>query len=422
MSIIRPKLVHVTTTDTSIDWLLSPQLTAFVEEGFDVTAVSAPGPHLEAIEAAGIRHVPLRSFTRRIDPLADIRAARELSTVLTDLEPHILHTHNPKPGVIGRLLGHRRGVPIVVNTVHGLYAQPSDSRRRRLAVYTAEAVALRFSDMELVQNIEDLLTLRQLGAPRSRLMHLGNGIDLDRFSATTTTRARGLRLRRSLNIAPHAFVVGIVARLVWEKGYRELFGAIEDLQRAGYRDVEFLVVGPHEPGKPDSVDQASLDRMRAKGVHVLGARGDVENVYAAMDCFVLPSRREGFPRAAMEAQAMGLPVIACDVRGSRQVVADGMTGMLVPAGRSRAIARAVAQLHDAPGTRRAMSQAAVKRARRHFDQNRVIDLTLGVYRSQLRSAGIVGGRPDPVINLRYRDSMADVDASASNDRADSIAA
>ena len=422
VSVIRPKLVHVTTTDTSIDWLLSPQLAAFADEGFDVTAVSAPGPHLDAIADAGIRHVPLHSFTRRMDPLADLRATRELSRVLADLEPHILHTHNPKPGVIGRVLGRRRGVPVVVNTVHGLYAQPCDSRRRRLAVYGAEAFALRFSDMELVQNIEDLLTLRQLGAPRSRLLHLGNGIDLGRFSASTATRARGLRLRRSLGIAPDAFVVGIVARLVWEKGYRELLGAIEDLQRAGYRSIEFLVVGPHEPGTPDAVDAASLDRMRALGVHVLGSRRDVENVYAAMDCFVLPSHREGVPRSAMEAQAMGLPVIACDIRGSRQVVADGTTGLLVPPRRARAIARAIVGLHDAPGTRRAMAEAAVRRARRHFDQDRVIDLTMGVYRSRLRAAGLLGGRPEPVINLRYNDSISLVDADASNDRADSIAA
>ncbi len=408
-----PRLVHVTTTDISIDWLLSPQLQAFIEEGYDVTTVSAPGPHVAAIREAGIRHVPIRSFTRSMDPLSDLRAARELASVLADVQPHILHTHNPKPGLIGRLMGHRRGVPIVVNTVHGLYAQPTDRLRRKGAVYAAEALALRFSDMELVQNEEDVTKLRQLGAPRNKLVHLGNGVDLDRFSRTATNRARGMRLRRNLGIGPDTIVVGTVARLVWEKGYRELFDAIEDLQRAGYRDIKVLVVGPMEPGKAGAVDVASIDRMRDLGVEFLGQRTDVETIYSALDLFVLPSHREGVPRAAMEASAMGVPVIATDIRGCRQVVDDGTTGLLVPVGRSRPLARAIVQLASAPGTRSAMSQAAVRRAHKHFDQNRVIDLTLDVYKRQLQAAGFVSGQPESVINLRYEDSISLVEDAAS---------
>ena len=408
-----PRLVHVTTTDISIDWLLSPQLQAFIEEGYDVTTVSAPGPHVAAIKDAGIRHVPIRSFTRSMDPLSDLRAARELAGVLGEVQPHILHTHNPKPGLIGRLMGHRRGVPIVVNTVHGLYAQPTDRFRKKSAVYAAEALAMRFSDMELVQNEEDVTKLRQLGAPRSKLVHLGNGIDLDRFARTPTNRARGMRLRRSLGIEPDTIVVGTVARLVWEKGYRELFDAVEDLHRAGYDNIKVLVVGPMEPGKAGAVDVASIERMRNLGVEFLGQRTDVESIYAAMDMFVLPSHREGVPRSAMEASAMGVPVIATDIRGCRQVVDDGVTGLLVPVERSRPLARAIVQLATAPGTRSAMSQAAVRRAHKHFDQNRVIDLTLDVYKRQLCAAGFVTGQPEPVINLRYADSISLVEEAAS---------
>lgn len=408
-----PRLVHVTTTDISIDWLLSPQLQAFIEEGYDVTTVSAPGPHVAAIREAGIRHVPIRSFTRSMDPLSDLRAARELAGVLADVQPHILHTHNPKPGLIGRLMGHRRGVPIVVNTVHGLYAQPTDRLRRKGAVYAAEALALRFSDMELVQNEEDVTKLRQLGAPRNKLVHLGNGIDLDRFSRTPTNRARGMRLRRSLGIGSETIVIGTVARLVWEKGYRELFDAVEDLRRAGYEDIKVLVVGPMEPGKAGAVDVGSIDRMRDLGVEFLGQRTDVETIYSALDLLVLPSHREGVPRSAMEASAMGVPVIATDIRGCRQVVDDGVTGLLVPVGRSRPLARAIVQLASAPGTRSAMSQAAVRRAHKHFDQNRVIDLTLDVYKRQLQAAGFVSGQPEPVINLRYEDSISLVEDAAS---------
>lgn len=222
-----------------------------------------------------------------------------------------------------------------------------------------------------------------------------------------------MSLRRSLGIKADAVVVGMVARMVWEKGYRELFAAIDDLARAGYDGIEFVIAGPTEPHKSGAVDAETIGRMKAKGVHILGERRDVENIYAAMDICVLPSHREGVPRTAMEASAMGVPMVASDIRGNRQVVADGMTGHLVPVGESRALARAIAQLVVAGPTRRAMGEAGVRRARQRFDQNRVIDLTLGVYRSQLRAAGLVGAHSEPVINLRYNDSISLVETAAS---------
>ena len=129
----RPVLVHLTTTDMSLDWLLGPQLRAFGEAGYDVIGMSAPGPHVHAIEAMGVRHVPVPAFTRSNDPVQDLRAFRQLVGLLRDLRPDILHTHNPKPGVLGRVAGRLTRVPLIVNTQHGLYAQPSDTWKRRKA-------------------------------------------------------------------------------------------------------------------------------------------------------------------------------------------------------------------------------------------------------------------------------------------------
>ena len=106
-------------------------------------------------------------------------------------------------------------------------------------------------------------------------------------------------------------------------------------------------------------------------------------VYAALDLFVLATYREGFPRAAMEASAMGLPVVATDIRGCRQVVDDGVTGVLVPVRDALALAGAVAALADDPPRREAMGAAGIERARAHFDQHRQIAVTLDVYRDLL---------------------------------------
>jgi glycosyltransferase involved in cell wall biosynthesis len=143
--------------------------------------------------------------------------------------------------------------------------------------------------------------------------------------------------------------------------------------------------GPVDPEKADAVDEASLARARADGVAVLGERDDVERLYAGMDLFVLASHREGFPRAAMEAAAMGVPIVATDIRGCRQVVDDGVTGRLVPVRDAGALADAVAALASDPAARAPMADAARAKATREFDQQRVIDITLGVYEELLAS-------------------------------------
>ena len=109
----------------SLDWLLRPQLAAFADAGFEVVAMSAPGPHVGNLTASGISHIAVPSLTRAMSPAGDLRAFRELHREFRRLRPDIVHTHNPKPGVLGRLAARAAGVPVVVNTVHGLYATVS---------------------------------------------------------------------------------------------------------------------------------------------------------------------------------------------------------------------------------------------------------------------------------------------------------
>ena len=413
-----PRLLHLTTTAISLDWLLGPQLDAFAGAGYDLTTVSAPGPHVDAILERGHRHIAIPSLSRSMDLCSDRNAWSELRSVFEQVRPDIVHTHNPKPGVLGRLLARRCQVPIVVNTVHGLFAQPTDPVAKRAAVYGAERLAAACSHGELVQNVEDVELLRSLGVPAERVHLLGNGIDLDRFSPSTTKSRMARAHRRKLGIGPSTTVIGMVGRLVWEKGYGEFFEAIERLLEEE-RDIAVVVVGPTEPGKVGAVDQATIDAMTALGVHFLGSRTDVDALLALFDIFVLPSHREGFPRSAMEASAMGVPVVSTDVRGCRQVVAHGTTGLLVEARSPSALAAAIRTLIDDPAMRCSMGRAARLRAAAEFDQQRVIARTLALYRSLLDNAGIAQPRP---ATDRYTASIDLVATEASKSTADAAAA
>ena len=135
-------------------------------------------------------------------------------------------------------------------------------------------------------------------------------------------------------------------------------------------------IGPGDPGKADAIDEAMIEKAKADGVVFTGERTDLPECYAAMDIFVMASWREGFPRSAMEAAAMGLPTIATNIRGCRQVVQDGVTGVLVPARDVESLVVAVSKVCAVDQFDR---NRIGTRARIRFDQRALIGTTITDY-------------------------------------------
>jgi len=388
----RPKLMHVTTVDLSLDVLLGYQLRRFARAGFDVVGVSAPGVHTAKLEADGIRHAPVRSLTRSWTPAADVRALAALHVLFRRERPEIVHTHNPKSGVLGRVAARAARVPVIVNTVHGLYDHEGLSRARLAVVARSERAAMRLSSHELFQSQEDLdRALRDGMVPASRASWLGNGVDLARFDPARVDAGALARLRAGWTGSP---VVGAVGRLVAEKGYPELFEAWRRVRDA-HPGALLVVVGPEEPDKEDALDPNVIHGARDEGVvfHGEGAAGEMPLLYAAFDLFVLASHREGMPRSAIEASAMGLPVVATDIRGCREVVDDGVTGRLVPVRDAASLAEAIGALLDDRATADVMGRAGRERALERFDETAVVERTLQIYRRLLRGRGISPASP-----------------------------
>jgi glycosyltransferase involved in cell wall biosynthesis len=395
------RIAHLTTIDTSLEYLLLPLLVAAKEAGAEVLGISAPGPSVPRLAARGIRHVTLSGSTRSWNLAADIRAAAALWRILRAERPDVLHTHTPKPAVYGRIVGRLAGVPVVVNTVHGLYATTDDSVLKRAVVYGLEAVAARFSDAELLESPEDLDLMRRLRlAPQRRLRLLGGGIDLSWFRPDAVPEMTRRRLRSELGISEATVVVGIVARLVHEKGYRELIAAAEAIQS----DVTFVAVGGADLEKPDSLSAAEIERGQRAGIRFLGYREDLRDLYAAMDVFVLPSYREGLPRSLMEAAAMGKPLIATDIRGCRQIVVHGVNGLLVPARSSEHLAGAISEMANSPERRLEFGRASRCLAERKFDERIIAETVLSTYLANTR-------RPIRSVTRKIRGNQKCVNAS-----------
>ena len=339
-------------------------------------------------------------------PHRDVAAFAELRSLFRSLRPDIVHTHNPKPGVYGRLAARTARVPAIVNTVHGLYATRDDGRAKRAVVYSLERIAATASHAELVQNPEDIPVLRRLGIPATKLTVLGNGVDLTRFRPGRLDAVRRTELRAEWGAGPDDVVCGVVGRLVWEKGYRELFDAAARL-RDRVPNLRFVVVGGLDEAKTDQLGASDLAAVEHRAaITFLGLRDDVEDLYGAMDLYVLASHREGYPRSAMEAAATGLPVIATDIRGCRQVVEPGGTGLLVPprnaprAGRGRRHAGDRRRAPGPDGRRRAREgPSRVRRPAPDRDHARDLRPAVGTAPIMTTATSVRPARPDDLTRV-----------------------
>jgi glycosyltransferase involved in cell wall biosynthesis len=146
-----------------------------------------------------------------------------------------------------------------------------------------------------------------------------------------------------------------------------------------------LLVGPHEPEKRDAIPSAVLDAAsRDGGLILAGYRHDMPELYALMDVFVLPSYREGLPQTLMEAASMGVPAVTTDVRGCREIVEDGATGLVVPAGRPSALADALLRLLRDTELAAGLGLGARSRARARYDERMVFSRLEEIYAELLR--------------------------------------
>lgn len=365
------KIAQIATADCSIRILLLDHIWSLQEQGHELTAVCAPGPWTRELREAGI-DLDTVDMARELHLLGDLKSFVRLYKLFRRRRFDVVHTHTVKAGLLGPLAARLAGVPVVLHTIHGLMFHDRMPRGKRWLFWLAEKFTASFTDHLLSQSQEDVdVAIRSRLCAPERITYLGNGIDVQRFAPQTVAAARNV-VRQGFGFCESDFVIGSVARLVYEKGCGELFEAAERLA-ARRSDIKFLVIGPQEADQNDAVPPGLLASLTQKGAVVFaGWRSDMPECYAAMDAFLLPSHREGIPRACMEAAAMECPVIASDIRGCREVVRHGDTGLLVPVKDVGAIVAAVEELLANRGRAAAMGRRGRIHILAHFDQRRVL--------------------------------------------------
>lgn len=353
---------------------------ALRDAGYELLLISPPGEYGPKLRDLGLRWEPLPMDRRSLNPVRELALLWHLVKLFRREHPALVHGFTIKCAVYGSLAARLAGVPARVNAVAGMgYVFTSHDLKARLLrplVRTLLHIALDGRNARLIlQNPDDVTLFRQARLVDEHHVRLimGSGVDCARFQQGSGPIA-GAPLR-----------VLLAARLLWDKGLAEYIEAARRLRAEG-RHLRFLLAGTPDPGNPAAVPEETVRGWVDEGlIEWLGHVDDMPKLLASVDIVVLPSYREGLPKTLIEAAACALPLVTTDAPGCREVVTDGVDGLLVPIRDAQALADAIARLHDDPALAVRLGQAAHEKALKEFDERIVITKTLAVYQEVLAS-------------------------------------
>ncbi|OGZ73385.1 MAG: hypothetical protein A2908_03325 [Candidatus Staskawiczbacteria bacterium RIFCSPLOWO2_01_FULL_38_12b] len=360
------KICFVVAVDMTLKFILLSEVRFFKSKGYLVSVVCSSGKWLQDIKKEGIEAKEITIKRKIFTPISDLISLFQLFFYFKKEQFDIVLTFTPKPGLLGQLAARMAGTPVIINTIFGYYFHEHTPYLKRKFFIFIERVAARCSSFIFFRNKEDFETAKKERIIKDSIAeYIGDGIDITKFNSTRFSKEFLQEKKKSLGIKQGVSVIGIVARLVKEKGYVELFEAFKNVL-VQFPQTILLVVGPADLQKKDSINPHSF---KGKNIIFLGERTDVDELYSVMDIFVLPSYREGFPHSLMEASAMALPVVTTDVRGCRNAIEPGITGILIPLKNSGELAKAMIGLLLDSQKAVVMGQAGRKKAEKEFDKN-----------------------------------------------------
>lgn len=352
-----------------------PLAMAARDAGYRVHVATGPGSGsaCDQVAALGFTHhlLPLSRSGR--NPLAELRSLWALYRLMCKVRPDIVHLVTIKPVLYGGMMARLSGVPAVVAAVSGLgtvfVAQAGIRPHLRLGVEWLYRFALGHSNIRVVlQNPDDRAALIDMRAVRDEQAALIRGSGVSLASCPMRPEPEGVP------------VVTFAARLLKDKGVREFVEAARVLRERGVV-ARFWLAGSLDPGNLTSISEDVLSHWSKEGVvEVLGHQTDIPGLFANSNIIVLPSYREGLPKALVEAAACGRAVVTTDVPGCRDAIDPETTGLLVPVRDPSGLADAIQFLIENPERRKLMGASGRALAEREFAIEMVVDAHLAIYR------------------------------------------
>lgn len=335
------RVIHVTAAPEFARLIMRHEITR-LGAGLQQSVAASPGTDLASLRELEIPVHPL-PIERKIAPFADLVSLARLIALFRRERPDVIHTYTPKAGLLGQLAGAIAGVPLRVHSCRGLLHRRDVPSARRGLFRLVDRLTARLAHRVLFVSRadHDYLVTERL-CPPHKARHVGSGVDLGEFRRPPDPPGETRRaVRASLGYRDSDLVVLTVGRFVPDKGYLDLARAIPLLETPLER-VRFLWVAPVMGGEEEALSPVLLEEpILRSSVQRLERRDDLPDLYLAADLLVHPSHREGVPRVIMEAAAMGLPILASDIEGNREVVELGRTAVGFEPGNPAALAAAL---------------------------------------------------------------------------------
>lgn len=370
----KPKIIRVSTVPISLN-VFCKGLLQELSKDYEVAAVSSPGTDLEEIE---IREkvrtfaVPMR---RQIALLHDLRSLWQLFWLFCKEKPDMVHSITPKAGLLSMIAAKLAGVPIRLHTFTGLIWPTASGLKRKILVAMDKLLCICATHLNPEgQGVANDLQAHITHKPLTVLGH-GNvrGIDFDYYKSKPDIEVAAHQCRVDLGIPSDAFVFLFVGRIVRDKGIVELLEAFKNLTESYSQKndtsspISLLLVG-NEEEHLDPLPPSTQQLINAlPNVYRLPFQTDVRPFYATAQALVFPSYREGFPNVVLEAGAFALPSIVTDINGSREIIANGVNGLIIPPQNIEALAKAMQSLLHTPHLK-SMSEAAYRNVQQHFSK------------------------------------------------------
>ena len=377
----RPKIIRACTVPMSVIFVTG--MLSDLQKRYEVVLLSSPGHELdEAEENFGVRGVRV-PMERHISFGRDLISLCRLVYVFLKEKPAMVHSMTPKAGLLCMIAAWLTRVPVRVHTFTGLVFPTATGLKRKILMLTDRLTCACATHVipegEGVKN--DLLGNGITKKPM-KVLGYGNvrGIDMVRYDRRPEVMALAQKIRKD-----DVFTFVFVGRIVRDKGINELCQAMALL--SGIAPVRLLLVGPYEDDL-DPISQPSKDIIENNSsVEYLGFKYGDELLacYAAADCFVFPSYREGFPNTVLEAGAMGLPSIVTDINGSREIIVQGENGVVIPPKDADALYQAMLDMIRYKAARERMAANARKMIASRFEQGFVRKCLLDYYDEILES-------------------------------------
>ena len=350
-------------------------LRMLIERGVEVSVIAPRDRTFAPLEEMGCRCVELPVASKGTNPRDDLKTLVALVREYRATRPHMVFHYTIKPNIYGSIAAKLAGVPSIAVTTGLGYVFIQKSRTASVAKrlyrfafrFPREVWFLNQDDRQAFID-QDLLVHPE----RARLLH-GEGVDLGDYAYQPLPRA---------NPQTEGFFFVLIGRLLWDKGVAEYVDAARRL-RQKYPYARFQLLGPVGVDNPSAITLDEVQAWQREGViDYLGEAQDVRAFIGNADCVVLPSYREGVPRTLMEASAMGRPIVATDVPGCREVVENGVTGLLCEVKSADSLAQRMERMllldHAA---RTEMGVAGRAKVAREFDENAVVERYKGTIRA-----------------------------------------